>query len=108
MLLHSDQSNSKGPPSPSGAGGVAPSALSLGLDDGTASPAASLLASEAAALATYVTVITNTSTKGPHSASPEKPGARVEGLPLEGFGPFLIQVGASGALHHTTRSMGGS
>ena len=41
-------SNSGGPTSPSGAGGAASSALSLGLDDGTASPAASLLASEVA------------------------------------------------------------
>ena len=49
--------------SPSGAGGAASSALSLGLDDVPASPAASLLASEAAALGAYVTVITNTSTK---------------------------------------------
>ena len=62
MLMHSDQSHSKGPTSPSGAGGVASSALLLGLDDGTASPAASLLASEAAALGASVTVITNTST----------------------------------------------
>jgi hypothetical protein len=37
--------------------------LSLGLDDVPASPAASLLASEAAALGAYVTVIMNTSTK---------------------------------------------
>jgi hypothetical protein len=51
------------PASPSGAGGAASSALSLGLDDFTASPAASLLASEVAALGAYVTVITNTSTK---------------------------------------------
>jgi len=36
--------------------------LSLGLDDVPASPAASLLASEAAALGAYITVITNTST----------------------------------------------
>ena len=50
------------PASPSGAGGAASSALSLGLDDDTASPAASLLASEAAALGAYVIVITNTST----------------------------------------------
>jgi hypothetical protein len=39
--------------------------MSLGLDDVTASPAASLLASEAAALDAYVTVITNTSTQKP-------------------------------------------
>ena len=52
------------PASPSGAGGAASSALSLGLDDVPASPAASLLASEDAALGAYVTVITNTSTKG--------------------------------------------
>ena len=51
------------PTSPSGAGGAASSALSLGLDDVPASPAASLLASEAAALGAYVIVITNTSTK---------------------------------------------
>ena len=50
------------PASPSGAGGAASSALSLGLDDVPASPAASLLASEAAALGAYVTVIMNTST----------------------------------------------
>ena len=62
MLIHSDQSNTKGPPSPSGAGGAASSALSIGLDDGTASPTASLLASEAAALGAYVTVITKGST----------------------------------------------
>jgi len=37
--------------------------LSLGLDDVTPSPAASLLASEAAALGATVTVITNTITK---------------------------------------------
>jgi hypothetical protein len=51
------------PTSPSGAGGAASSALSLGLDDVPASPAASLLASEAAALGAYVTVITKGSTK---------------------------------------------
>jgi hypothetical protein len=50
------------PTSPSGAGGAASSALSLGLDDVPASPAASLLASEAAALGVYVTVITKGST----------------------------------------------
>jgi hypothetical protein len=49
-----------------GAGGAASSVLSLGLDDGTASPAASLLAFEAAPLGAYVTVITNTSTKSAH------------------------------------------
>jgi hypothetical protein len=48
--------------SPSGAGGAASSALSLGLDDVPASPAAALLASEAAALGAYVTVITKRST----------------------------------------------
>ena len=53
------------PASPSGAGGAASSALSFGLDDGTASPAASLLASEAAALGAYVIVIMNNSTKVP-------------------------------------------
>ena len=53
------------PASPSGAGGAALSALSFGLDDGTESPAASLLASEAAALGAYVTVIMNNSTKLP-------------------------------------------
>jgi hypothetical protein len=63
VLILSDKSNSKGPTSPSGAGGAASSALSLGLDDGTASPAASLLASEAAALVAYVTLITNTRTE---------------------------------------------
>jgi hypothetical protein len=50
------------PTSPSGAGGAASSALSLGFDDVPASPAASLLASEAAALGAYVTVITKGST----------------------------------------------
>jgi hypothetical protein len=50
------------PASPSGAGGAASSALSFGLDDSTASPAASLLASEAAALGAYVIVIMNNST----------------------------------------------
>ncbi len=50
------------PTSPSGAGGTASSALSHGLDDVPASPAAALLASEAAALGADVTVITNTST----------------------------------------------
>ena len=59
-------SSSGVPTSPLGAGGAASSVLSLGLDDGTASPAASLLASEAAALGAYVTVITNTSTKSAH------------------------------------------
>ena len=44
------------------AGGAALSALSLGLDDVPASPAASLPASEAAALGAYVTVITKRST----------------------------------------------
>ena len=39
--------------------------MSLGLDDVPASPAASLLASEAAALGAYVTVITKGSTKKP-------------------------------------------
>jgi hypothetical protein len=38
--------------------------LSLGLDDVPASPAAVLLASEAAALGAYVTVIMNMSTQG--------------------------------------------
>ena len=52
------------PASPSGAGGAASSALSLGLDDVAASPAASLLASEAVALGANVTVIMNTSTEG--------------------------------------------
>ena len=50
------------PASPSGAGGAASSALTFGLDDVPALPAASLLASEAAALGAYVTVIMNTST----------------------------------------------
>ena len=83
MLIHSDQSNSKGPPSPSGADGAASSALSIGLDDGTASPAASLLASEAAALGAYVTVITNTSTKpreDVHRARPVHPGIAFGGV----------------------------
>ena len=62
MFIFGHTFNSGGPTSPSGAGGAASSALSLGLDDGTASPAASLLASEAAARSAYVTVITNTST----------------------------------------------
>ena len=53
------RANFEGPTSPSGAGGAASSAASLGLDDVTASPAASLLASEAAALGACVTVITN-------------------------------------------------
>src|SRR5512141_789192 len=61
ILTHKD--NIEGPTSPSGAGGAASSAASLGLDDVTASPAASLLASESATLGAYVTVITNTSTK---------------------------------------------
>jgi hypothetical protein len=52
----------KGTTIPSGAGGAASSASSLDLD-GTASPAASLLASEAAAFGAYLTVIANTSTK---------------------------------------------
>jgi len=43
-------------------GGAASSALSFGLDDVPASPAASLLASEAAALGANVIVIANTST----------------------------------------------
>ena len=51
------------PSSPSGAGGAASSALSLGLDDVPASPAASLLASEGAALGAYFIVNMNTSTK---------------------------------------------
>ena len=51
------------PTSPSGAGGAASSALLLGLDDVPASPAASRLASEAAALGANITVIMNTSTK---------------------------------------------
>jgi hypothetical protein len=63
MLPLALRSDSQWPTSPSGAGGAASSALSLGLDDVTTSPAASLLASEAAALGAYVTVIANTSTK---------------------------------------------
>ena len=51
------------PTSLSGAGGATPSASLLGLDDGVASPAASRLASEAAALGANVTAIMNTSTK---------------------------------------------
>jgi hypothetical protein len=51
------------PTGPSGTGGAASSALSLGLDGGPASPAASFLASEAAALGANIIVITNTSTK---------------------------------------------
>jgi hypothetical protein len=51
------------PSSPSGTGGVASSAVSLSLGDDPASPAASLLASEAAALGANVIVIANTSTK---------------------------------------------
>jgi hypothetical protein len=51
------------PTSLSGAGGATPSASLFGLDDGPASPAASRLASEAAALGANVTVIMNTSTK---------------------------------------------
>ncbi len=46
----------------SGAGGAVSSALLLGLDDVPASPAASRLASEAAARGANVIVITNTST----------------------------------------------
>ena len=67
-LLYRCKSDSEEPTSPSGAGGAASSALSLGLDDVAqrlrcdASPAASLLASEAAALGAYVTVITKGST----------------------------------------------
>ena len=62
-LLFRCKYDSEEPTSPSGAGGAASSALSLGLDDVPASPAASLLASEAAALGAYVTVITKGSTK---------------------------------------------
>jgi hypothetical protein len=62
VLIFWHTSISGEPASPSGAGGAASSALSLGLDDVPASPAASLLASEAAALGAYITVITNTST----------------------------------------------
>ena len=51
------------PTSPLGAGGAASSALLLGLADFPASPAASRLASEAAALGANVTVIMNTSTE---------------------------------------------
>jgi len=50
------------PASPSSAGGAASSGLSLGLDDVPASPAASLLASEAGALGAYIIVIMNAST----------------------------------------------
>jgi hypothetical protein len=63
ILIFGHKSNAQDLTSPSGAGGAALSALSLGLDDVPASPAASLLASEAAALGAYVTAITNTSTK---------------------------------------------
>jgi hypothetical protein len=49
------------PANPSGTSGAASSALLLGLDDVPASPAASLLASEVAALGANVIIITNTS-----------------------------------------------
>jgi predicted RNA binding protein YcfA (HicA-like mRNA interferase family) len=59
------------PAGPSGTGGAASSALSLGLDDVPASPAASLLASEAAALGAYITVIAERSTKYPKLSGEE-------------------------------------